>query len=397
MPLSELWADAKRWQQPPRTQWITQPGRQQTGQALIENEPWRGQATRVYALVSLPDRVFNPQFDPAQDAVPGVVCVHGGGGKAFPEWTELWAARGYAAIAMDLGGCGGDGARLPDAMPDQSHEAKFDAMSDGPEQAWAYHAAAAVMRSASLLMSLPQVDASRMSLTGASWGGYLSCVVAGLDDRLACVVPVYGCGYLSELSCWSTSLPDGERADALIGFTPEQWHEWDRHFDPRHFLPGAAMPLLFVNGTNDFAYPVESWDKSALLPPGPVRRSLRPGFAHKHTSSWNTPEVARVIDHVARGKTPPPAIARPTPQAAALTAAINAAAGTTPGLPTLWHADAAEHWYTRAWEAAPATLDGNVIAAPLPVRDAARTIMYFTVTDDDETIWSSPVVTFGPQ
>ena len=36
------------------------------------------------------------------------LLVHGGEGTAFREWAELWAKRGYAAIAMDLAGCGRD-------------------------------------------------------------------------------------------------------------------------------------------------------------------------------------------------------------------------------------------------------------------------------------------------
>ena len=43
--------------------------------------------------------------DTSRDSnLPAVVLVHGGGGTAFREWAELWAKRGYAAIAMDLAG-----------------------------------------------------------------------------------------------------------------------------------------------------------------------------------------------------------------------------------------------------------------------------------------------------
>ena len=46
-----------------------------------------------------------------------VVLVHGGGGTAFSEWVKLWAKRGYAAIAMDLAGCGPKRVRLDDGGP----------------------------------------------------------------------------------------------------------------------------------------------------------------------------------------------------------------------------------------------------------------------------------------
>ena len=67
----------------------------------------------------------------AQDAwpsgrvkTPGIVLVHGGGGTAFANWAQLWAKRGYAAIAMDLAGCGEGRKRLPDGGPGQSHADK---------------------------------------------------------------------------------------------------------------------------------------------------------------------------------------------------------------------------------------------------------------------------------
>ena len=48
---------------------------------------------------------------------------------------------------------------------------------------WSYHAVAAVVRGHSLLRSLPNVDAERIGVTGISWGGYLTCIVAGVADR----------------------------------------------------------------------------------------------------------------------------------------------------------------------------------------------------------------------
>ncbi len=37
---------------------------------------------------------------------------------------------------------------------------------------------------------------------------------------------------------------------------------WVENFDPSRYLPGRKMPVLFVNGTNDFAYPLDSYQKS---------------------------------------------------------------------------------------------------------------------------------------
>jgi hypothetical protein len=46
----------------------------------------------------------------------------------------------------------------------------------------------------SLLRSLPQVDAEKVSLMGISWGGVIASTVAGIGPRFAFAIPTYGCG-----------------------------------------------------------------------------------------------------------------------------------------------------------------------------------------------------------
>ena len=117
---------------------------------------------------------------------PAVVLVHGGGGRAFKQWAELWAQRGYAAIAMDLAGAGAEGKKLPDGGPDQTSQMRFRVIDQPIEDQWPYHAVANVILAHSLIRSFPKVDASRTAVTGISWGGYLTCIVAGLDNRFQC-------------------------------------------------------------------------------------------------------------------------------------------------------------------------------------------------------------------
>ena len=75
------------------------------GAVYVDHEPYEGHSTRFFAYVGVPSGTEGP--------VPGVVCVHGGGGQAFREWVALWNKRGYAAISMDLRGNGPDGQPLP--------------------------------------------------------------------------------------------------------------------------------------------------------------------------------------------------------------------------------------------------------------------------------------------
>ena len=77
---------------------------------------------------------------------------------------KLWATRGYAAIAMDLGGCGPNGKRLADGGPDQGDDIKFRAIDQPITDQWTYHAVANVILAHSLIRSFPEVDPERTAL-----------------------------------------------------------------------------------------------------------------------------------------------------------------------------------------------------------------------------------------
>src|SRR5258708_7659562 len=196
-----------------------------------EGEPFQGKPTRIFAYYARPAMGSGP--------FPAMLLVHGGGGKAFREWAEHWAQRGYVALAMDLAGNGPDG-RLPDGGPDQNDQNKFRDFTDADaNQMWSYHAVAAVIRGHSLLAAQKEVDRNRIGITGIRWGGYLTCIVAGLDDRLKVAVPVYGCGFLNDNSAWLGKFTQMSEA---------QRKRWVDNFDPSKYLSGVNCPILFLNG-----------------------------------------------------------------------------------------------------------------------------------------------------
>lgn len=253
-------------------------------EVFYEGEPFHGKPTRVFGYVGRPE---------GKGPFPGIVLVHGGGGKAFREWAAHWAQRGYVALAMDLAGNGPAG-RLEDGGPDQSDEVKFRNFTRGDlREMWSYHAVAAVVRGHSLLLSLPEVDRAHTAITGISWGGYLTCIVAGIDHRFKAAVPVYGCGFLGENSYWK----DG----ALAKMEPEARALWLESFDPSRYLAGVSCPILFVNGTHDFAYPLDSYEKSyRLVRPGLRHTSIVMKLPHGHI--WTFGEVDAFVDGALTGK-----------------------------------------------------------------------------------------------
>jgi cephalosporin-C deacetylase-like acetyl esterase len=278
--------DLAELKKPPRITWVDKGG--SVRKLYYESEPFQGKPTRVFAYYAAPEK--------REGKLPAMVLVHGGGGKAFREWATLWAKRGYIAIAMDLAGNGPDGKRLPDGGPGQADTDKFPRKKIDLKEIWSFHAVAAVIRAGSLLASLPEVDAERIGVTGISWGGYLTCMVAGLDDRFKVAVPVYGCGFLHENSVWLNT----------FAHLPPDWRkEWVASFDPSAFIKRARMPMLFVNGTNDFAYPLDSYQKTYRLVKN-RKLCVTVNMPHGHVQGWDPMTIGLFADqYLKNGKSLP--------------------------------------------------------------------------------------------
>ena len=252
-----------------------------------------------------PNRVFAwyglPKIE-AGKKVPGIVLVHGGGGTAFDEWVRLWTGRGYAAIAMDTCGQiprGSYGHWQRDEQGGPPGWGGFEQIDQPLTEQWPYQAVADVILAHSLLRSMPEVDPDRIGLTGISWGGYLTCIVAGVDHRFRFAVPVYGCGFLGENSAW---LGQFEKMG------PEKSRRWLSLWDPSVYLKQAALAMFWVDGTNDFAYPLDSLEKSYRLPRGPRELCVRIRMPHGQGAGEKPQEIQAFADAVVSGTAPLPRI-----------------------------------------------------------------------------------------
>jgi len=132
---------------------------------------------------------------------------------------------------MHLAGKGTGRKPLPDGGPDQGGKEKFNAIGGPLTEIWSTHAVVNVIMAHSLIRSFKEVDPDRTAVTGISWGGYLTCIVAGLDDRFKAAVPVCGCGFLHHGSAWNQQFEM---------MTPELRAKWVRLFDP------STLPALLA-------------------------------------------------------------------------------------------------------------------------------------------------------
>lgn len=388
-PLPRVVAEAPLWDVPALTGGALN-GERGAKAGLIQEvwypgEPLEGKPTRVFAYLGLPEGASK------ESPAPAMLLVHGGGGRAFKDWAEHWARRGYVALAMDTSGQGPDGKRHEQAGPDQSDESKFRHFTAAQaKDMWTYHAVAAVLRGHALLKTLPEVDSARVGITGISWGGYLTCLVAGLDPELKVAVPVYGCGFLGDNSYW--------RDRSLAAMDREARERWLKLFDPAVAVKNIACPVLFLNGTHDFAYPPDSYRKTfKLVQPALRTVAVRVDLPHGHI--WSFGEVDAFVDSVLL----PPSEGSQRVELARVseinregeTVSARVLCGGPAVKAELHYTTMTGDWTKRKWTTAPATVtDGDLIAA-LP---AERPLTYFFTTADARGyVTSSPYAEEGAQ
>ncbi|MDR2117612.1 MAG: dienelactone hydrolase family protein [Planctomycetaceae bacterium] len=379
--IAALWNTEQYLKNPPKATFGEKKDNTLVQEVYYEGELYKGKPTRIFAYLGKPDG--KGQFD---GKFPAILLIHGGGGKAFANWAELWARRGYVALAMDLGGQGAN-APLPDGGPNQGDTEKFRnfTIENGDyKNMWTYQSIAAILRGHALLIAQPEVAPNKIAATGISWGGYLTCILAGVDNQLQAAVPVYGCGFLHENSVWKNS--------TLDKMTLEQRKRWVDLFDPSSHLGRATMPILFVNGTNDFAYPLDSYQKSYSLPKGETTISITIQRPHGHIFTFKEVDVfidSIIFKNVEQRAKPLPKVSEIKTDESGQSVSVTFESE-VPVIKAelVWTQDSGE-WSKRKWKSTPATIKDRTATATLPT--PPPTCYYILVTDERNLPVSSPI------
>ncbi len=346
---------------------------------LMEGPELHGKPTRAFGYLGM------PTVEPGQK-IPGVVLVHGGGGTAFPQWVRLWTQRGYAALALDYCGAiphekgdGGPHPRNPVGGP-AGWDASFKTTDEKLDDQWPAHVATLGRLARNLLASLPGVDNARIGVTGISWGGYSTLLIAGASpDAFAFAIPVYGCGFLGDNSCWN---------DVQVGAASEPaWRKWNELWDPSHFIPKIACPTLWVSGTNDFAYPLDSLQKSHRLQDAGKRHlCIRPNMPHSHEGGWAPREIGAFADQVVAGGTANPRVTASGVEGGTIQSLFESGRPVV-SAELVW-TRATGYWSDRVYQCTPATLHAaqRRVEAVLP---RLATTAYLLVQDESGQVASS--------
>jgi hypothetical protein len=145
------------------------------------------------------------------------------------------------------------------------------------------------------------------------------------------------------------------------------------------------MPILWVNGTNDFAYTMNAWQKSYRLPQSSHTLCLRPRMPHGHGPAGENPKEIQVFaDSLVNGGDLLPIITDQGRDGRKAWATFDSNHPIAKA--ELHYTKATGPWQQRLWEVMPATLAEGVASAELP--EGTR-VYFLNLTDDRECVVSS--------
>jgi len=202
----------------------------------------RTRRSEVYAVMAQPASVTGHKR-------PGILVFHGGNGKAEEAAAIGWARQGFVALTPELPGWIAEN-EIKGTSRFQGKEYGMNrfAVTPGVRSCAVFDSISAGLGAFNLLEQMPDVDASRLGVTGISWGGYLTTLLCGyLDRRVKAAFSLYGCG------CYDAGTVF---AEALNRLPEDEKRVWLKHYDAGNHSDRITASFLFYAAANDsFFYP----------------------------------------------------------------------------------------------------------------------------------------------
>lgn len=273
-----------------------------------------------------------PEGPVPEGGFPGIVLIHGGGGTAYPQYTEFWVKQGYAVIALDWYN------QRP--IPPVNSKASRTSLPGGRRQDHVSNVANMVLAH-SLLRSLKNVNPDKTAFVGLSWGSWYGAIVASVDPRFKGGVEIY---------CGDVKRPSSKLGKSLVG---------------GRFHHAAKIPLYWVAGTNDRNVTLESLDRGFRECAKLENKSLVIRLPHSHVGFYFD-SCLRMAAHFTKGEPGLPKLSDITQNGNTVSAKI-----LDPGkgvqFAVLCYTDSKDpEYHKRVWKSIPAKIEKDVITAELP-------------------------------
>ena len=269
-------------------------------QLYLDGPPFKGSSTRFFAIYKLPDtRLESDKV--VSGKIPAVVLVHGGGGTAYAEWVRRWNAVGFAAISIAVEGQTDSVADESLQGPDRWARHPFGGpprkgiyldWNEATGDEWMFHSVYTTIQANNFLRHQAEIDPANIGIVGISWGGVITATTIGFDKRFAFAVPIYGSGYLPEIS---------NQYGRALANNPEYAAFWE----PALRLKNFDGPSLWLTGRaeNNFYLPEQAATYRTVG--GEASVSIKPKMRHGHGAGWLEPESYAFATAVTRnGESP---------------------------------------------------------------------------------------------
>lgn len=173
---------------------------------------------RVHAKYIKPKGIEGPH--------PAIIHFHGYSASSG-DWLPYvaWASQGYSVFALDCRGQGGGLSEDVGGTTGNTYKGQIiRGLNDGPDKLLFRSLFLDCAQLTGIAMEMPEVDPTRIGVTGGSQGGGLTIACAALEPRVKCAAPVFP--FLSDYQrVWEMDLAK----DAY-----EEIQYFFRYFDPRH-------------------------------------------------------------------------------------------------------------------------------------------------------------------
>ena len=175
------------------------------------------EGARIHAKLIRPNGVTNPH--------PAVLIFHGYTSNSGAWIDKLgYVAAGFTVVALDCRGQGGLSEDVGTVKGTTMNGQIIRGLDDSPEKLLFRQIFLDTAQLGKIVMDMPDVDESRIGVTGGSQGGGLALACASLVPNIKLVAPIFP--FLSDYKrVWQID----QAKDAYL-----ELQEYFRHFDPTH-------------------------------------------------------------------------------------------------------------------------------------------------------------------
>lgn len=181
------------------------------------------------------------RFDPSRK-YPGILDIHGGPktvyGKVFYHEMQVWASEGYFVFFCNPFGSDGQGNAYADLRGKYGTDDFTDLMNFTD----------------AVLREVPALDPDRLSVTGGSYGGFMTNWIIGHTDRFKAAASQRSISNWISFYGTSDIGPDFTLDQQAAGLDePEKL--WEH--SPLASASGVSTPTLFIHSDEDYRCPLE--------------------------------------------------------------------------------------------------------------------------------------------